>query len=159
MRKSTAKLFFGIMLILILAIGGLYFFWNMKRNAFAWEYTLTDDTHWKTLMDDGGSNTNVYYQLNFTDRKVRKCEDKFVGPLHVYDYRERVIYEIDMDEKTSQKFQTLLDKLYRTGSDQEGNAGYYTIEKEGEGKRYLSSNSAISQIKVYTDLLNKRAES
>lgn len=147
------------MFLLILGIGGLFFFWNMKRNQFIWEYMITDDTSWKTMMDDGGSNTNVYYQINFTDRKIRKCEDKYVGPLHVYDYKERVIYEQDMDEKTSEKFRVLLEKLYGKAHDQPGSTAYYTIDKEGEDPRYISSDSSISQIKLYTDLFNKRAES
>ncbi len=158
MRKSTAKKLMGLMLLLIVAIGGVFAIWGMQREKFVWDYMVTDDTSWRTMIDDG-SSTNVYYQINFQDLKIRKLEDRYVGVLHTYDYRERVIYEQTMDDRTAEKFRTLLEKLWSTGDTQEGNYAFYTIDKDGEGARYIQSESKIAQIKVYTDIFDKRAES
>ena len=155
MRKETATKLFVVIALLVIAIVGVFLWRDFNRDLFTWDYAIIDDTRWRTTMNDGGSNTNVYYQINLAERQVRKCEDKYSGPLHSYEYRGQVIYQKEFDERTAEKLQLLLEKLWQKGDTTEGTYDYYAIEKSDEGERSIHNSSDISQLKVYTDKFDK----
>lgn len=146
----------GIIVALIVAIGGLSFLRSIGRDKFEWQYKLTTDSKWIIMENDGGSNLNVYYLINLTDHQIQKCEDKYFGPMHKYDYRDKVIYQKELDERTAVKLQEILDNAWNTGEDTEGTYDYYSIETPDGTTRYIFNKGQISQIKLYTDRIDRQ---
>lgn len=151
------KLMFIAIGALILAIGGLAVIRNFNNDKFTWDYLVTTDDQWTTLENEGGSNLNVYYRINFEDRQVQKCEDKYFAPMKRYDYQGKVIYQKEIDEKTAAKFKEVLDKAWAGSDATEGTYDYYSIEKSTDGTRYVHNKSFISQIQIYTNKIDKQA--
>lgn len=145
----------GAILILALAIGGVTLLRDVNRNKFNWQYKVTTDAQWKTLQEDGGSKTNVYYLIDFDKRQVQKCEDKYFGPMRSYDYQDKIIYEKKFDEQFAQKLQETLDKLWQSGDLVEGTTSYYSIEKTGDGIHYIIDRSPITQLADKMEKLDK----
>lgn len=156
MQPKTAKIMIGVIIVLLVAIGGLAFLRTLDSNKFAWQYKVTTDSKWTTMENDGGSNTNVYYLINFTDRQIQKCEDHYFGPMHKYDYQGKVIYQKTLSEKIAVKLQEILDKAWEDGDDSEGTYEFYAIEHPDGESRYIYSKSQISQIKLYLDKINSQ---
>lgn len=156
MQPKTAKIMIGVVIILIAAIGGLAFLRTLDSNKFVWQYKVTTDSRWTTMENDGGSNTNVYYLINFTDRQIQKCEDKFFGPMHKYDYRDKIIYQKTLSDKIATKLQEVLDKAWKDGDKTEGTYDFYAIEHPNGESRYVYSKSQISQIKLYIDKIDSQ---
>lgn len=158
MKQKTMVIMFGIIAALIVAIGGLSVLRSLGSDKFEWSYMITTDSQWTTLESDGGSNTNVYYLINFEERQIQKCEDKYFAPMHKYDYKGKVLYEKEMDEKTAARFKEVLDKIWNGGDATEGTYDYYTIEKQDGGPRYIHNKNSISQIQMYTNKFDKLAQ-
>jgi len=148
----------GAIVVLALAIGGLALFRNFNSSKFNWDYLVTTDDQWTSLENDGGSNTNTYYRINFSERQIQKCEDKYFAPMQKYDYQGKVLYQKEMDDKTATKFKELLDKAWNSGDATEGTYDYYSVEKADSGTRYIHNKSMISQIQQYTNKIDKQAE-
>ena len=147
-----------VVVVLALAIGGLALFSNYNSNKFAWDYQVTTDDQWKTMENDGGSNINTYYQINFEDRQIQKCEDKYFAPMKRYEYQGKVIYQKELDEKTATKFKELLDKAWNSGEANEGTYDYYAIEKLDGGTHYIYSKAIIAQLQQYITKIDKQSE-
>lgn len=156
MKPKTAMVMIGAIVALIVAIGGLTFLRNINQNKFSWQYKLTTDSKWITMENDGGSNTNTYYLINFTDHQIQKCEDKYFGPMHKYDYQGKVIYQKTIDDKTATKLQELIDKFWKDGDTTEGTYDYYSIENSDGDIRYIYNRSDISQIELYTNKIDRQ---
>lgn len=155
MQKKTAIIIIVIMILLGAGIAAVFLFWDKGHEAFAWQYTIVDDTRWTSTVDDGGSSTNVYYQINLDDRQVRKCEDRYSGPLQNYEYKEKVIYQKEFDEKLANKLNETLNKLWQAGDEKEGTYSFYIIEKSGDGPRYIQNKAAIAQLQSFAERFNK----
>lgn len=155
MKKKTALIVIAIIICLGLAIGVVFLFWRQDRETFAWQYMIIDDTRWQSTLDDGGSSTNIYYQINLDERQVRKCEDKYSGPMQNYEYKEKVIYQKEFDDKLAAKLDETLNKLWQAGDEKEGNYSFYIIEKSGDGARYIQNKAAISQLQAFAEKFNK----
>lgn len=155
MKSKTMTIMVGVILILALAIGGVTLFRDVNRNKFNWQYKVTTDEQWRTLQNDGGSKTNVYYLIDFDKRRVQKCEDKYFGPMHTYDYQGKIVYEKDFDEQFAQKLQGTLDKLWQSGDSAEGTNDYYSIEKSSDGIRYIVGRTQIAQLADYMEKFDR----
>lgn len=155
MKKKTALIIVAIMIILVCGIVAVPMLWGKERETFAWQYMIIDDTRWNSTVDDGGSTTNVYYQINLTDKQVRKCEDKYSGPMQNYEYKEKVIYQKEFDDKLATKISETLDKLWQAGDTKEGTYSFYVIEKSDDGPRYIQNKTAISQLQSLAERFNK----
>lgn len=155
MNRKTASIMVGIIIVLLAGIGVMAWVRGMKREAFDWQYTVATDLKWKTMMNDGGSHTDEYYQINFDERKVRKLKDVYNGPQRKYFAREELVYEKEFDEKTSTKLKEVLDKLWQSGDTNEGTYDFYTIEKVDAGSKYIYSTKEINQIKSYLERLDR----
>lgn len=155
--KSMKLMFFAI-IVLTLAIGGVALFRDFNNNKFVWDYQVTTDDQWTTMENDGGSNISTYYRINFENRQIQKCEDKYFAPMKRYDYQGKVIYQKDLDEKTAAKFKEVLDKIWNNSDASEGTYDYYSIEKADGGTHYVHNKTFISQIQQYTNKIDKQAE-
>lgn len=147
----------GVILILIVAIGGLFFLRNLHNEEFHWQYAIITDSKWETTMNDGGSYTDIYYRINFDDRKVRKYSDEYSAMRQKLLTKEHLVYEVELDEPTAAKLHDLLEKDWQNASTEEGTYSFYTIEKHSDGARYIYQDTVIAGIKTYLTKIDKLA--
>ena len=72
-RRSVMIVFIGIILIafmsFIILLGD-----NNKFNSC----TIVTDSRFTTLLNDGGSNYNIYYEIDLNNGVVKKYEDHYI---------------------------------------------------------------------------------
>ncbi len=116
-----------------------------------YQYTIITDSQYKTLQNDGGSNYNVYYEINFENNVIKKYEDHYIG-FKGYEYQGKLIYEKSINENTVNDLKVLLiDLLVKEDINDTKNYSPYTIKSNNIEKEIYNEKS----IKSLKKLLNK----
>ncbi len=82
------------------------------------------------MQDDGGSHTNIYYQIDVDNSQVIKCEDKYVG-FKGYEYEGKILYKKTLNETELKDLTILINNM---------------IEKKDEEKDFSINNYELSTI-------------
>lgn len=145
---------FAVMIVIAVAIVGVYFLRGWQRNVFEFDYVIIDSAGSASASESGAMSSITYYQISFENRQVRKLQND--RRLPGVDYENvQVIYQTDFDERTGEKLKLLLEKLWQSGGEvPDGISDYYAVSKDGDMK-LVRNNSEISQLKAYTDKFNK----
>ena len=104
-RRSVMSVFIGIILIafmsFIILLGD-----NNKFNSC----TIVTDSRFTTLLNDGGSNYNIYYEIDLNNYVVKKYEDYYIG-FRGYEYQNKLIYNKNIKSKKIKDLGNLLEDL------------------------------------------------
>lgn len=112
-------------------------------------YKITTSAKWVTMQNDGGSHTNIYYQIDFNENKVTKCEDKYVG-FEGYEYQGKVLYSKEISEKEKQELKSILENI-SNNSEEEFEVMNFNF--------YILSSSNNEDISIYDkDIINSLQE-
>ena len=134
MKKEI--LIIAIVILIIFLIGAIILI-NKKqgytKSDFALDsenkYIVTTDTKYKTVRDDGGSHTNIYYQIDLDNNSVIKCEDVYVG-FKGYEHEGKIIATKELSNDEENELVSLFDKII--------------INKEGTTKEKPEDNGISS---------------
>lgn len=74
------------------------------------KYQITTSMKFMTMRNDGGSHTNLYYQIDLNENKVIKCEDEYAG-FKGYKYEGKVLDVKKLNAKEKQDLKLLLDNI------------------------------------------------
>jgi len=114
-------------------------------------YTIITDSKYRTMQNDGGSNFNVYYEIDLNSNVVKKFEDHYIG-FKGYEYKQKLIYKKNIDNDISSEMDTLLFSLLSNEDvNDTNNYSPYIIKFDSEDKSIYNENS----IKSLKFLLNK----
>ena len=73
-------------------------------------YTVTTDTQFLTMQNDGGSHMNVYYQIDLQNNTVTKFEDKYVA-FEGYEYQGKIIYSKNLSKDEAGNLLNILEEM------------------------------------------------
>lgn len=76
------------------------------------KYLLITDMHQNTMLNDGGSHTNQYYEINFKNMSVVKYEDKYKG-FEGYVYKRKKLYEKNLKKSENEKLKKYISKIIK----------------------------------------------
>lgn len=117
------------------------------------EYTIITDMRWKTMQNDGGSHTSIYYKINLNYGRVIKIEEDFhanLGGTPTTD--ESVIYTKKLDDELTSETKTLIEDLIsKEDIKTPDNYNCFTIESENTKKDIYN----VDTIKKINELLTK----
>jgi len=109
--KKEIKIIVSIAIIVILILFGIII--GNKNHTEVEEYgniKVTTDYKWKTMRNDGGSHTNIYYQIDLQNKKVTKLEDEYKG-FEGYIYQGKVLYTKELTDREIRKLNIVFEKL------------------------------------------------
>ncbi len=110
------------------------------------KYLITTDMKWMTMRNDGGSHTNVYYQIDLNTGMVKKCEDEYVG-FKGYEYEGKVINKKTLDETEKVSLQGVLDSIIVNVPEEETlNYNYYELELYSGDSINIYDKETINEI-------------
>lgn len=76
------------------------------------KYTIITDMRWKTMRNDGGSNTSIYYQIDLDNNIVSKIQEDFQANLGGTPKTEKsVIYIKKIDSNIKEDAKSLLEEI------------------------------------------------
>jgi len=129
-----------ILVIIILLIITAFAIWRVaKKNSLEMKfkldssdkYLVTTNMKMMTMMSDGGSHYNGYYEIDFQNNTVKKCEDYYKATFYAnnmsyfisryiigfngYVYREKVLDTKVLSAQESIELRNLLDRVLNDG--------------------------------------------
>lgn len=152
MKNKTLKILL-ILLILIIIITGIGFFifkttkkdsadfsFNLDSNS---KYKITTNMRWLTMRNDGGSNTNIYYCVDFEKNTVTKINDDYIANLGGTPERTvSIVYEKTFSSEFKETLKTYLDKIiFEEDINDSKNYLSFTIESLDVDKDIYSENT------------------
>ena len=124
---------------------------NKQNVEISSAYTIITDMRWKTMQDDGGSNFNIYYEINLNNNIVKKYEDHYIG-FKGYEYQKKLLYEKSIDNNINFEINNLLtDLLSKDDVNDTNNYSPYTIKNGSQEKDIYNEKS----INLLNNILNK----
>ena len=157
--KKNKKILIIISILIIIAIIIMLIIYNKKNSEEYSNFTLDSDlkyiltTNAKifTMQDDGGSHINDYYQIDFDNNQVTKCEDKYVG-FKGYKYKGKILYTRNLNEDEINELKLLIDEVITKKDDGQNtstsNYNYYTL-----------STKDYEDISIYDETIINKFES
>lgn len=154
--------------ILVVLVGGILLFTVINKNkeddnkkdngeySFTVDsenkYEIVTDSRFITLMNDGGSNTNVYYQIDLDNNKViKKSEDYKANLGGTPTLDEQTLYTKNINSELKNETKKLLDELIEKEDKKGDNYSFYVITHSDGDKEIYNTDS----IKKLRDLLVK----
>ena len=121
------------------------------------KYTIITDMRWKTMLNDGGSNTSIYYQIDFDNNIVSKIQEDFQANLGSSSNTEKsIIYIKKIDSNIKEDAESLLEEIItKEDINETHNYKYFTILNLNAEKNIYNSNT----IENINNLLEKMDES
>ena len=156
MKKNKKNLIIMFILVIIAIIIVVLIYNNKKKYSnFILDsdskYILTTNMKNISMQKDGGSHTNDYYQIDFDNNQVIKCQDKYVG-FKGYEYKGKIIYTKNLNENEVSELNPLIDGIIAKKDDEQEQSdpsyNYYTL-----------STIDYEDIKIYDESLINEFES
>ncbi len=138
MKKKLIVLFIIILIIILKGIKVLNK--ELDNNI----YTITTNFKYLNMQNDGGSNTNVYYEFNPNKKSIKKLEDSYNGSIKGghYDYKGKEIYNKTINNKTTKELKDLLnDLISKEDVNNPKNYEPYTIKYKDKEKSIYNKES------------------
>lgn len=96
-----------------------------------YKYIFITDYRFKTMLNDGGSNTSFYYAVDLKNKFVIKYTDKYVG-FSGYEYKGKEVYRKSLTDNQIKEIEEIFDDIVNNrGEDldyKKSNYMYYTLE-------------------------------
>lgn len=151
-----------ILMIILIAVGILFigisvcFFYNNHKTTLELEdsnkYIIITDSKWKTMLNDGGSNTNIFYEIYPDNNSVIKTTESYHANLGGTPKTDKKSITIKIDNELSKELSTTLSKIFQSDDkNNSNNYNFYTIEKQNEHKEIYNEDT----IKILKELINK----
>ena len=124
---------------------------NLDGLLVSYDYEITTDLIYRTTSNDGGSYHNEYYLVSFTEGKIEKYEDVYIG-FQGFKYKDRFLYQKDIPDDMKNELKTLLDRLViEEDVNDDNNYSPYVINDNNQEKRIYNSES----IRLLEDIFNR----
>ena len=152
--KKVLFIIFTLIIVVIFVGASVIIIKNntKKMNTASTYYKVTTNTKWITMENDGGSHTNIYYEINIDKSTVRKTEEIYEANLgETPKTTKTIVYTKRMDKELNNKSKKLLDTLLNKQDKKGNNYSFITIETK-EIKKNIYNESSI---KLVDKLLNE----
>lgn len=167
--KKNKKIIIIVSIFIIIAIIMILLIYNNKKNSKEYsnfildsnsKYILTTNAKILTMQDDGGSYMNDYYQIDFDNNQVTKCQDKYVG-FNGYEYKEKILYTKELNENELNELKSLIDEtIEKKDDDQDTSISnyYYTLSDKDYGEIRIYDESIINKLESLLSLNQENDE-
>lgn len=106
-------------------------------------YIVETDMRLKTMRNDGGSNTNIYYIIDLDNKKVTKKEEDYYAPEN--NLKKKTFYKKTIDKKLANKIKKVLNDSINNNSNENKIYEYYKIIYKNK-ENYIYNKTIIKKI-------------
>lgn len=109
------------------------------------KYRVTTDSKMTTVMNDGGTYTNIYYQIDLENNIVQKIEEFHPSKLNKEQKEKKTKTTKKIDNTLSSEITKLFNEIViRVDSKSEGQYSYFVLESVNREKRIYNKDSIAS---------------
>ena len=148
-NKNKKRSLVLILTILLVVFGIIFFIRNINNEKIKETneiieqdkdenklYKITTDSYMATMLDDGGSHTNIYYTINLKESNIKKFEDKYKGN-EGWLYKNKIVYDKQLNEKEKKKIRDILENISNNSDilNSVYDVGYYIVKLNNEEEK------------------------
>lgn len=159
MKKKILICVIVILLILVAIIIGMLK--NKEKDSYTQsnfvldnenKYVVTTNTKWISMQNDGGSHTNIYYEIDLNENTIVECADKYVG-FKGYEYERKIVSTKKINDIEKNELKSILNNAIKNGTDrvEEINFNFYVISSLGNEDIKIYDKDTINNIKVIVE--------
>lgn len=158
-KKSKLFVVFGIIVIFVI---GIVYVASFYSNTYTFKlnnenkYKIETAMKWKTMQNDGGSHTNIYYNVDFENNVISKIVEDYQANLggktkHEVSeiYNKKLDFELQKDLKL-----LLVELMEKEDINENKNYNFVTIYNLNNEKIIYNLNS-IEKINEVLELIDK----
>jgi len=145
MKINSKKILIILTIIIIfvsLAVIGL----NLLTRESKGKYIIITDSRYNTLQNDGGSHSDIYYEIDLNKNEVKKFEDLYIG-FKGYEYQGKLIYNKSINSSIAMNLGDLLDNLISKEDINDTNNYSPFVIKQGDIEKDIYSQNSIELLK------------
>ena len=105
MKEKIISILIPILMVISVVLIGI-----KSMNKTITKYTIITDYKYLTMMNDGGSNTNIYYEIDINKKEVKKLEDRYKG-FEGYLYQGKEIYNKKISKELNKELEKIIKEL------------------------------------------------
>ena len=111
------------------------------------KYTITTDLRWKTMQNDGGSHSSIYYQIDLDNNIISKVQEDYHANLGgTHSQQKNVIYIKKIDTNIQSEVKSLLNEIItKEDINETHNYNFFTI-KSLDAEKYIYNVNTIESI-------------
>ena len=79
MKKSEKILLIILGILIVICLSVFFVFKVMNKNSAKYDYVFVTDMAIKTMLNDGGTHTDIYYEVDLKNNSVVKKQDEYKG--------------------------------------------------------------------------------
>lgn len=92
------------------------------------KYVIVTDYKWRTMMNDGGSHTSIYYNIDLDSNVVQKVRESYNANLGgIPKTTTNILYTVNINSSIEYDFRELLENEIILGEPSSNNYNFYTI--------------------------------
>ena len=92
------------------------------------KYTIITDLRWKTMLNDGGSNSSLYYQIDLDNLIVKKIEEEYHANLNGTPSKYiKELYTKKINDTLKKELENLLNDVLTKEDVKDNNYDYFTV--------------------------------
>lgn len=85
---------------------------NKESAEISGKYTIITDMRWKTMQNDGGSNTSIYYEINLDNNIITKIKEAYHANLGgTPTTKKNVLYTKQLDDSHMNETKKLIEEI------------------------------------------------
>lgn len=135
----------------------LIFFVSKPKLKNSNKYTIITNSRWLTMQNDGGSNTNIYYEIDFKNKIVNKITENYKANLGKNP--KTIIsndYTKEIDNNTSKNLKETIYKLIKNKDiNNDNNYDCYEIKWDNNKKNICNINN-INKLEKILKKIDKK---
>lgn len=120
------------------------------------KYIITTDSKWKTMQNDGGSNTSIYYQIDLDNSIISKVQENYHANLTGSPRTEKnIIYVKKINTDFQEKLNSLLNEIItKEDINETHNYNFFTISSLNFEKQ-IYNKTTIENIYTLLEEIDK----
>lgn len=121
------------------------------------KYIIITDFRWKTMLNDGGSHTNIYYEIDLDKNNVNKVTESYLANLGGKPKTSKNSIFIKIDSRLSKELSRTLNNIFQTNDiNDANNYDFYTIKKQNEEKNIYNEDTIHTIQKLIDKIESER---
>ena len=109
MKKSEKILLIILGVLIVICLSVFFIFKIMNKNSVKYDYVFVTDMAIKTMLNDGGTHTDIYYEVDLKNNSVVKKQDEYKG--FEGKVSENILKTYRINNSKNKKIKEIFDKI------------------------------------------------
>lgn len=155
-KKSIIIVLVTVIIVIAIAFGATMAIYKGKDKNNDINYTIITNSRWLTMLNDGGSHTNIYYEIDLENQNVNKVTESYHANLGGEPKTNKSSDSFKIDRKLKKELQETLDDIFQKKDiNENNNYDFYVLKKDDEEKEIYNEDTINTLEELIAKIENK----